>query len=101
MNIDSSSSAPLTSYLQQSNQSQKAAKAPETEAVPPAKTVVADPSGLRVSDLERIQSYVDKLKDMPDVREEKVAAAKAKLEAGDYDTQPVIDTVARRMMEEI
>ena len=77
MNIDSSSSAPLTSsYLQQS---QKANKAAETGASKPSS---ADPSGLRVSDLERIQSFVNKLKEMPDIREEKVVQAKAALESG-------------------
>ncbi|MEM7672355.1 MAG: flagellar biosynthesis anti-sigma factor FlgM [Verrucomicrobiota bacterium] len=101
MNIDSSSSAPLASYLQQSNQSQKANQASEAQAVPSKKANAADSTGLRVSDLERIQSYVDKLKQMPDVRQEKVAQAKNALEAGDYDTQPVIDEVARRLMEEI
>ena len=45
----------------------------------------AGEAGLRVGDLERIQSYVNQLKEMPDIREEKVAEAKAALEAGDYD----------------
>lgn len=99
MNIDSSTSAPLTSYLQQSGQSQKAnsASASGAESSNPA----ADSSGLRVSDLERIQSYVDKLKEMPDVREEKVAQAKSALESGEYNTDAVIDEVARRMMGDL
>ena len=96
MNIDSSSSAPLTSsYLQQS---QKANKAAETGASKPSS---ADPSGLRVSDLERIQSFVNKLKEMPDIREEKVVQAKAALESGEYDKEEVIDTVANRLMGDL
>lgn len=100
MNIASSSSAPLASYLQQSTQSQKANQAAETNATQSA-APAADSSGLRVSDLERIQSYVDKLKDMPDVREEKVSQAKAALEAGEYDKPEVLDEVANRLMGDL
>ena len=98
MNIDSSSSAPLTSYLQQSTQTQKASKAIESGASNPSST---NASGLRVSDLERIQSYVNQLKEMPNIREEKVAQAKVALESGEYDKQEVIDTVANRLMGDL
>lgn len=100
MNINSSTSAPLTSYLQQSSQTQQARKTAESSAVSKAADAV-DTSGLRVGDLERIQSYVNQLKEMPSVREEKVAQAKAALEAGDYDKGVVIDKVAQRMLEEL
>ena len=100
MNIDSSSSAPLSSYLQQAAQSQQATKAAETET-PSSAAPGASTSGLRVSDLERIQSYVDKLKEMPDIREEKVTQAKAALEAGDYDSPEVLDEVVSRLIEDI
>ncbi|MCX7882559.1 MAG: flagellar biosynthesis anti-sigma factor FlgM [Brevinematales bacterium] len=35
----------------------------------------------------------------PDIREERVAEVKAKLERGDYNTQEVLDTVAERIMK--
>ena len=47
-----------------------------------------------------IARYVRIVNEMPDVRPDKVAEAKRKLAAGEYDHPDVADEIARRMLEE-
>jgi anti-sigma28 factor (negative regulator of flagellin synthesis) len=48
----------------------------------------------------KIARYVRIVKEAPDVRPDKVAEAKRKLAAGEYDRSEVAEEIARRMLQE-
>jgi len=48
----------------------------------------------------KIARYVRIVNEMPDARPDKVAEAKRKLAAGEYDGSEVADEIARRMLDE-
>lgn len=96
MNIQPSNSGYNPSNIQQAQTAQQANK---PEVNPSVKAAGA--TELNVGDLERIQGYVEQLKDMSAVRPEKVESAKESLASGEYTKDEVIDQTANRLMDDI
>jgi negative regulator of flagellin synthesis FlgM len=86
----------------------KAVSQQKPKGKPPAKAAKADAAAggdsLAISDEAKekaqIARYIRIVKEMPDIRADKVAEAKRKLAAGDYDRPDVADEIARRMLGE-
>ena len=54
-----------------------------------------------VRQAQELQSrLVQEAKNAPEVREEKVAEARARLEAGEYDSEEVRETIADRLLDQ-
>jgi negative regulator of flagellin synthesis FlgM len=49
---------------------------------------------------EMAQRLTDEARNTPDVRQDRVAAAKAKLQSGEYDSEAVRRTIADRLLEQ-
>jgi len=46
-------------------------------------------------------SYVDQVNQMPEVRQDRVAAIRAQIAAGTYETDDKLDTAVNRLLDEI
>lgn len=57
------------------------------------------------ADAQRAQALQDRLsqevRDVPDVREDRVAQARARMQAGEYDTENVRRVIADRLLEQM
>ena len=62
----------------------------------PAETSSSDKA--EISEVARLKAQ---LKDVPDIRLEKIERLKAEIEAGTYETPDKIDTVIDRLLEEL
>ena len=60
-------------------------------------------SGLRVEveDIGQFKAAMDKLKKVPETREEAVASARSKVPSGAFDTREALENTAQRMIEEL
>ncbi len=53
------------------------------------------------AEFSELSKFLDSIKDLPDVRVDKVAAAKLAIERGDLDTDSVLDQTVDRLLEDL
>ncbi len=60
----------------------------------------SDPQSDR-AEFSELSKFLDSIKDLPDVRVDKVAAAKLAIERGDFDRDSVLDQTVDRLLEDL
>jgi anti-sigma28 factor (negative regulator of flagellin synthesis) len=76
--------------------------------VPLTQTLQAKPSPQSVAEAEdyqvefsEIAQYLSEIRDLPDVRTDKVAEVRAAIDRGDYETEEVINVTVDRLIEDL
>ena len=70
---------------------------------PPAQAApsTCETYGVDQLDISPEADFVSQVRDLPDVRTDKVAAIKAQIQAGTYDTDEKLDIALSRLLDEI
>jgi len=79
----------------------QAVNAPHT---PRASSPTTQPSSAPIQDeltLSDAASYLEQVQQLPDVRQDRVAAIRAQIAAGTYETADKLDTAVSRLLDEI
>lgn len=58
-------------------------------------------SGVDQLDISPEADFVAQVRDLPDIREDRVAAIRAQIQAGTYETADKLDAALNRLMDEI
>lgn len=79
----------------------QAIKAPHRQAATPSDPVQPSSETVDQLDISQEAEIASRMHDIPEIRADRVAAIRAEIEAGTYETPEKLDTAVSRLLDEI